>query len=53
MIVSEVKYASNENKSVNAVIDGITWAVPVDNTNNHYKEILKWVEAGNTIEAAD
>tara|TARA_R100000963_G_C4603301_1_gene76250 strand:- start:32 stop:196 length:165 start_codon:yes stop_codon:yes gene_type:complete len=51
--VTEAKYASNQNKSVNAVIDGIIWAVPIDNTNNHYKEILKWVDAGNTIAEAD
>lgn len=53
MNITSAKYASDKNKSVNAVIDGATWAVPVDTSNNHYQEILKWVEAGNTIEAAD
>tara|TARA_R100000951_G_C2599033_1_gene167590 strand:- start:64 stop:228 length:165 start_codon:yes stop_codon:yes gene_type:complete len=51
--ITEVKYASNQNKSVNAVIGGVTWAVPVDNDNTHYQEILKWVDAGNTIADAD
>ena len=51
--ITDVKYASNQNKSVNAVIDGITWAVPVDNNNSDYQEVLKWVDAGNTIADAD
>ena len=53
MNITSAKYASNENKSVNAVIEGVTWAVPVDTSNNHYQEILKWVDAGNTIEEAE
>ena len=53
MNITSAKYASNENKSVNAVIEGVTWAVPVDTSNNHYQEILKWVDAGNTIEDAE
>tara|TARA_A100001015_G_C14336840_1_gene461520 strand:+ start:229 stop:411 length:183 start_codon:yes stop_codon:yes gene_type:complete len=27
--------------------------VPVNNKNTNYKEILEWVEEGNTIEEAD
>jgi hypothetical protein len=27
--------------------------VPKDNTNSDYQDVLKWVDAGNTIEAAD
>ena len=27
--------------------------VPVNNKNTNYQEILEWVAAGNTIEAAD
>ena len=32
---------------------GKEWFVPLDNTNSDYIAILAWVEAGNTIEAAD
>ena len=53
MNITSAKYASNENKSVNAVIEGVTWAVPVDNNNSDYQEVLKWVDAGNTIADAD
>jgi len=37
------------NICVNAVIDGIKWSIPLDNNNTQYKEILEWVDAGNTI----
>ena len=36
-----------------AVIDGVKLSVPIAEGNRHYKAILAWVEAGNTIEAAD
>ena len=52
-VVTEAKYASSKKKSVNAVIGGVTWAVPVDNNNSDYQEVLKWVDAGNTIADAD
>lgn len=29
--------------------NGEEWFVPHDNNNSHYKEILDWVAAGNTI----
>jgi len=29
------------------------WSVPMVEDNTHYQEVLKWVEEGNTIEAAD
>ena len=29
------------------------WFVPMDNNNTDYIAVLAWVEAGNTIEAAD
>tara|TARA_X000001388_G_C2186025_1_gene105560 strand:- start:26 stop:214 length:189 start_codon:yes stop_codon:yes gene_type:complete len=29
------------------------WSVPMVEDNSHYQEVLKWVEEGNTIEAAD
>ena len=28
-------------------------SVPLDSNNRHYRDILKWVEEGNTIEEAD
>ena len=42
-----------EVKSVKAVIDGVSWLVPIDNENTHYQAILQWVAEGNTIEEAD
>jgi len=43
----------NTNISVNATINGIDLAVPMDTDNRHYQAILEWVDEGNTIEAAD
>ena len=40
------------NKNVLAVIDGLEHLIPINQDNRHYQEILEWVEAGNTIEAA-
>ena len=55
-MVTEAKYAtdpiSGENICVNAVIGGLKWSVPIDTDNVHYKEILEWVDAGNTITPA-
>tara|TARA_R100001440_G_scaffold21659_1_gene35591 strand:+ start:2103 stop:2279 length:177 start_codon:yes stop_codon:yes gene_type:complete len=57
MIITSAKYWKNVTEdnihSVKAVIDGVTWLVPMDNDNTHYQAILKWVEDGNTIEEAD
>jgi len=54
MNITKAKYVQNysTNISVNATIDGIDLAVPMDTGNRHYQAILKWVDAGNTIEAA-
>ncbi len=38
-----------ENNGINAVIDGITMAVPLDPANRHYSEILRQVEAGTLV----
>ena len=47
-------YENSKNASINAVIDGQTWSVPLDPNNGHYAAILKWAEEdGNTIEEAD
>ena len=46
-------YDNSKNASINAVIDGQTWSVPLDSNNRHYAAILEWVAEGNTIEEAD
>ena len=52
MNITYAKYY-NENRTIEAIIDGITYSVPCDENNRHYQEIQKWVEEGNTIEEAD
>jgi hypothetical protein len=53
MIVTSAKYG-NENKTmIDATIDGQEMFVPLDPANRHYAAILEWVDAGNTIAAAD
>ena len=45
---------TNENSSVNCIIDGSKWSVPLDPNNRHYAEILKQVKEGTlTIQDAD
>jgi len=41
------------NKCVLAIIGDQKHLIPMKVENRHYAEILKWVEEGNTIEAAD
>ena len=56
MIVTEAKYGKNfdnKNCGIVATIDGISMQVPLDAANRHYAAILEWVDAGNTIAAAD
>ena len=55
MLVTSAKYIKydDENAGVHAVIDGKEWSVPLDTNNTHYQAILEWVDAGNTITAAD
>ena len=59
MIITNAKYiklesADAENHSINATIDGVQMAVPLDTGNRHYAEILKQVADGDiTIEEAD
>ena len=56
MVVSEAKYVSSvagQNSHILATIDGTEMAVPINNANRHYVEILKWVDDGNSIQAAD
>jgi len=45
---------TNENSSVNCIIDGSKWSVPIDPDNRHYAEILRQVQEGTlTIQDAD
>ena len=57
MNIESAKYnkdTDDKNISINAVIGGQTWSVPLDPNNGHYAAILKWAEEdGNTIEEAD
>ena len=41
------------DKSIKAVIDGVTTFVPISDDNRHYAAILEWVAEGNTIQEAD
>jgi hypothetical protein len=51
MIVTAAKYWPTN--VIRATIDGTIWIVPKNEDNRHYKAILEWVDAGNTIAAAD
>ena len=56
MDIKEAKYCVIENrpKYIEAVIDGQTWSVPIEEGNRHYDEIMKQVKAGTlTIKDAD
>ena len=44
---------TDETESVKITIKGVESFIPVDNDNINYQEYLKWVEEGNTAEAAD
>ena len=41
------------NASINAIIDKIQCAVPLDPANRHFQAIQEWVKEGNKIEDAD
>mgnify|MGYP003646711061 CR=1 FL=1 len=55
MNIESAKYIAYDgnNTSVNAVIEGVQYAIPMNTANRHYQAILEWVEDGNTIEDAD
>ena len=45
---------TNENGSIEAIIHGVKWSVPLDPANRHYAEIMRQVAAGQiTIAEAD
>lgn len=58
LTVTSAQYTLNLEKdgngqSIEAVIDGRTYYVPLDPNNTEYAAILKWVAEGNTIADAD
>ena len=63
MIIKSAKYlaaggvSGQPNIAIEAVItengSDSTMIVPLDKDNRHYQAILEWVDAGNTITAAD
>ncbi len=58
MNITSAQYIRNlddtENVNISAVIDGVTYSVPMDNGNRHYVEIMRQVNAGTlTIQDAD
>ena len=56
MTVTSAQYTLNvlgQNGGVKATIDGVVYFVPLNTENRHYQAILEWVDAGNSIEAAD
>jgi|TARA_R110000824_G_scaffold2002_1_gene9749 hypothetical protein len=44
---------SNNQNIMVTTNDGRLFWVPIDNANTDYKAVLTWVDAGNTITAAD
>ena len=49
-----VDVLSGNNIGIQATIDGVEMSVPLDESNRHYAEILRQVEAGTlTIADAD
>tara|TARA_S200000501_G_scaffold54402_1_gene44513 strand:- start:274 stop:465 length:192 start_codon:yes stop_codon:yes gene_type:complete len=63
MIIKSAKYlaaggvSGQPNIAIEAVItendSDSTMIVPMDSNNRHYEAILEWVDAGNSITAAD
>ena len=56
MDITSARYNSEdgENVSIQAVINGKEWSVPIDTSNSYYAAILEWAEQdGNEIQAAE
>ena len=57
MNITSAKYyrdmRTNENCSINIVVENKQMSVPLDPDNRHYQAIQEWVAEGNTIEEAD
>ena len=41
------------DRNIKAVIDDVTWFVPISEENMYYQAIQEWVAEGNTIAEAD
>ena len=56
MNIKSAQYHSEFGRNINIIVTTTEskelW-VPLDNANNDYVAVLAWVDAGNTIEAAD
>jgi len=45
---------NTRNRAIEAVIDGVTWSIPIVEGNQHYDEIMRQVAEGTlTIADAD
>ena len=59
MTIQNVKYYKNVNDGndtnigITATINGQNYAIPLDEANTDYQNILQWVAEGNTIQEAD
>jgi len=57
MNITSAKYykdiRTEENCSINIVVETKQMSVPIDPANRHYQAILEWIAEGNTIEEAD
>ena len=57
MNIASAKYykdiRTDENCSINIVVENKQISVPLDPANRHYQAIQEWVAEGNTIEDAD
>ena len=58
MNITSAKYykdiRTDENCSINIVVENKQMSVPIDPANRHYQAILEWAKIdGNTIEDAD
>ena len=57
MNITSAKYyrdmRTNENCSINIVVENKQMSVPLDPDNRHYQAIQEWVAEGNKIEDAD
>ena len=55
--ITNAQYYNNSDgniSSIKATIDGTEMFIPIDQTNRHYAEIMRQVEAGElTIQEAD
>ncbi len=57
MIIVSAQYVKGEDGNNNGVIvkneKAVYIGVPMDTANTDYQQVLEWVAAGNTIQAAD